>query len=394
MLVSPFTLLLVLYFFTNFISLVFGIYDGGMLLEGTFFELGAESLVWAFLLQQLFVLLLWSLYRLHIRRCSRAPLVLGGNYGLFLLAVQLFFMAYNQISGINVAGVESHGSGALNYLFVLVPPDVLFVLIGVGLRSSRWFWLNCLVFLASMFLRGWMGGIFVVVVLILCRSYPIHISMRSFFRGMVGLGFVALLLPVVIEAKWAMRTGVSVSAFMEGLAALSLEGYGEAVRYVMNRLQHVGHVALIMEHASMLHDFYVSGAFIPYWADGLPQMTVYKVLGYDYLRVNTFLVNEIFGYPDAYWNTNPGLAGWAALLQERAVMLFIYVVVLLTFVYAVLGRYGGSRYVLLIGCFSLVYLYHGWVGAFFNLCLYGVFLMVFARLRLLPRYRVRAGSAQ
>lgn len=68
-------------------------------------------------------------------------------------------MAYNQIAGINVAGVESHGSGALNYLFVVVPPDVLFVLIGVGLRSSRWFWLNCLVFLASMFLRGWMGDL-------------------------------------------------------------------------------------------------------------------------------------------------------------------------------------------------------------------------------------------
>lgn len=384
MTLSPFFLLLALYSFANLVSLLFGINDGGMLIEGAFFELSGESLIYAFLLQHVFLLILWLIYRTFYTARDSLRFQLGAGYGFFILMLQLFFLAYNQIQGVNVAGVESHGGGALDYLFILLAPDVLFVMIGLGLKSGKWFGLNCLVFLASMMLRGWMGGVLVVMVLVVCRHTPIRISLRTLLRGSIALFIFAAMLPVLIEAKWAMRTGLSVSEFIEQMLAVGLDNYGEAVRYVMNRLQHVGHVALMLEHASQLHEAYLKDAFIPYWADGLPQMTVYKVLGLDYLRINTYLVNALLGYPDAYWNTNPGLAGWAALLQERAVMLFLYVIALLGTVYAFLRHYADSRYVMMLACLSLIYLYHGWIGAYFNFCFYAVLLVFLCRLRLRP----------
>ncbi|MDZ3990441.1 hypothetical protein [Pseudomonas sp. Teo4] len=115
MIVSPFGILVSLYLTANFVSLVFGINDGGMLLEGRFFELPAEALVWSFLIQLLFMIFLWLLYRFFLR----SPIVdlkLGSGSAWFLFITQVSFVAYNQVAGVNVAGVESHG-GALGYIF-------------------------------------------------------------------------------------------------------------------------------------------------------------------------------------------------------------------------------------------------------------------------------------
>lgn len=56
MTVNPVISLFYLYLFANFIALVQGINDGGLILEGHFFELEASSLVFSFLLQVLILL--------------------------------------------------------------------------------------------------------------------------------------------------------------------------------------------------------------------------------------------------------------------------------------------------------------------------------------------------
>ncbi|MDZ3990442.1 hypothetical protein PspTeo4_01128 [Pseudomonas sp. Teo4] len=245
-----------------------------------------------------------------------------------------------------------------------------------------------------MFLRGWMGGLFLVVVLILCRTYPLRISLRRFGRLLLCLMVVLALLPVVIDAKWAMRSGKSVSDFVFGLSSIDVDSYFAAVRYIMNRFQHVGHVAIILENSSALLSSYLQGVFIPYWADGLPQMVAYKVFSADYLRLNSFLVEGVFGYQDAYWNTNPGLAGWAVILQERAVIFVLYLLLLLILIYYFLYKHAGRQYLMLVACFSLVYLYHGWMGAFFNLGLYALVLIVSVRARFtLHRRNVLEGDS-
>ncbi|QQZ37594.1 oligosaccharide repeat unit polymerase [Pseudomonas sp. SK2] len=385
MIVSPFVVLMLLYFFANFVSLVFAVNDDGMFLEGKFFQLSSETLICSFALQVFFLLLLWLVYRLFLDRGVSFHRELGRAYGVFLFWLQLAFLTFNQISGVNVAGVDSQGGGGVSYLFIFLQPDILFILIGLGLKSNRLFWLNCIVFLLSMLLRGWMGGVFLVLVMLMCRGYPIYISLRMLSKGVCGLLILFALLPVFIEAKWAMRSGLSVSDFFTSILSMSFESYGEAVKYVMNRFQHVGHVALIIENCNRLHSSYLNGEFVSYWADGLPQMVVFKAFGLEYIRLNSFLVADTLGYTDAYWNTNPGLAGWAAILQEYVVLLLAYVVCLLVVVYSFMQRFAGPRYVMLISCFSLVYLFHGWIGAFFNLCFYAIMLMFWVRLRFLPR---------
>lgn len=364
-----------------------GLSDGGMLLEGKYFVLSQEALLGAFFIQSCFAIFLWLSYRFFLR-VSIADLQLGSGYAWFLFLLQFVFLVYNQVAGVNVAGVESHGSG-LSYIFILLQPDVLFLLIGLGLKSRPMFLLNSLLFLVSMFLRGWMGGVFLVVILFLCRLYPIRMSPRSLIRSILFLLMFLVFLPIVIEAKWAMRTGVSVADFVSGVMSVDVDSYFFALQYVMNRFQHVGHVALILDSSSEMLSSYLGGKFIPFWADGLPQMVVYKLMGVEYYKLNSFMVGELMGYPDAYWNTNPGLAGWAGLLQERAMFLLIYVIGLLSSTYYFMYRYAGKRYLLLLASFSLVYLYHGWIGAYFNLCLYAVVLVIILR----SRFRLQKHSA-
>lgn len=361
--------------------MVFAVNDGGMVLEGYFFELESESLVYAFILQMSSLLFLYLFYRVFFNGCHKGDFFLKNGYGFFLAVVQVAFLIFNISAGVNVAGVESKG-GLVNYIFILLQPDLLFLLIGVCLISNKLFWVNCLIFLISMFLRGWMGGVFVVIILLMCRMHPMRVSLRVFFGGAFASVLFFASIPVIIEAKWAMRTGMSVVDFFSSLPSPDSESYEAALRYLLNRFQHVGHVALILENSERLQYSYLKGSFIPYWADGLPQMFFYKILGIEYIKLNSYMVGDLFGLPDVSWNTNPGIAGWFGLLGMYGVGLFVYLSALLLVSFGFVRQYGGGRVVLLISCFSLVYLYHGWIGAFFNMVFFAIIFLFFVRVRL------------
>ncbi|MDA1381023.1 hypothetical protein PCI56_17200 [Plesiomonas shigelloides subsp. oncorhynchi] len=70
------------------------------------------------------------------------------------------FLIFNIKTGVNIAGdgARIEGGSVINYVFILLQPDILFILIGASLLSGRLFLINLIVFLVSMALRGWMGG--------------------------------------------------------------------------------------------------------------------------------------------------------------------------------------------------------------------------------------------
>ncbi|MAM00603.1 MAG: hypothetical protein CL583_19395 [Alteromonadaceae bacterium] len=376
MVLNPFHILFLLYLLANAIALVQGIVDGGMVLEYQFFAISSSVFIASFVVQ--FVFLLAMLVMFHVgrgmRHCS-SPLSLGPEWGYLLIVLQVSFAIFNSYMAVNIAGTGARldESSLLNYVFIVFQPDLLFIIIAISLRSSLLFHINVLIFLISMLLRGWMGGVFIVFIIYIIRYYPVRLSVNSTVK-LLGVAFLILAsLPFILEAKWAVRGGASIlDVLMRAQDIMTYDNYLTAFSYLVNRFQHVGHVALLLERSDLLKNLYLDGAFSSYWLDGLPQYAAIKVFGGEFHSLNSFMVHYIFGVSGASWNTNPGIAGWFFILREHSVFLILYLLLFLTLPFYFAVRYGGARVSLLLACFSLLYLFHGWFGAYFNLMSYSV----------------------
>lgn len=387
MILNPFLLLFFLYFSANFFSMVQAVFTGGMNLEFQYFDISLSSLLIAFSVQLLILLFLYLMYRLFLRTSTiYGSINLGLGWGYFLAVIQILFVIFNLVAGVNVAGdgARIEGGSAVNYIFILLQPDTLFLIISVLLVSKSIFYINVLVFLVSMFLRGWMGGVFLVIIVFMIRSYPIYLSRKVF----IGLAFFIIGLlaffPVLLDAKWAMRSGISFFDFLVRIPeSITLENYRYAFDYLINRFQHVGHVALLYDASDYIYTSYLNGDFISYWLDGLPQYTVLKILDLNTYTINSFMVEYIFDVENPTWSANSGLAGWFLILYDRVVFLFLYCFLLVLIPFFLIAKYAGYKIFILLSCVSLLYLFHGWFGAYLNFIFYAAVIILLAKFRVL-----------
>lgn len=384
MALNPFYLVFLLYFLANLFATVQAVLNGGMDLDYQFFVLQPESLLVAFFVQTLSVLFICLVFWLCLKiKPKYSGARFGASWGWVLIFLQTSFMVFNFLMGINTAGSSARieGGSLINYFFVVFQPDIFFILVAMGLVGGKFFHANAIIYLISMFLRGWMGGVFIVVILYFVRYYPVRLSSRNCFFVSVVLFIILCAMPVILSAKISMRGGMAVGDFFFGIPELvTLENYLHAFDYLLNRFQHVGHVALLYENARDLYASYAEGAFISYWLDGLLQYSLLKIFGLETVRLNTFIVEFIYGVEDPSWNTNPGLAGWLFILHERAVFLVLYVFLFIAVPFYFFARYAGIKYLILFGCLSLLYFFHGWFYAYFNFVFYGFLLVVIYRL--------------
>ncbi|MBR9870835.1 MAG: oligosaccharide repeat unit polymerase [Gammaproteobacteria bacterium] len=379
MTLNPVVSLFCLYLFANFFAMQQAISRGGMVLEGDFFKLEPSSLIYSFLLQFVVLVSLVLIFRALRPKTLKKKLILSNKWGWFLVFFQLFFLFFNLIKGVNVAGdgAKIEGGSLINYVFVILQPDILFLLIGVSLKSNRMFFVASCIYLLSMMLRGWMGGFFIVIFMILSKYYPVKVSNRNVFVFVVLVFFCLLMLPVLVDAKWAFRTGATVSEFfLMAVDSFSFEKYSLAFEYLLNRFQHVGHVALLFENSDVVLAAFRDGDFKSYWMDGLPQYILEKGFGVESVTLNSYMVEFFFGIDNPTWNTNPGIAGWLFLLKEQFVFMIFYILFIVIIPFYFVSRYVGDNLLRLLSCFSITYLFHGWIGAYFNIGLYALMLIL------------------
>jgi len=393
--INPVVFVLFLYIAANFVGMISGMISGGMFLEGRFFALENSSLAVSFFLQVLVLCIIFLVY-INFRSKVLHKLYLGNCWASFLLVVQIFYLVYSLKNGLNIAGDDKtiEGGSIVNYLLIFLQPDILFLLVGVNLRSNRFFLINVFVFLASMALRGWMSGFFIVLFIMLARYYPVRISMRRFFIFLFCSLIFFGILPAIIEAKWAMRSDVDFWEFFSGIGkTFALEKYQVAFEYLLNRFQHVGHVALLFENSDRLNSDLSKGVFQSYWMDGLPQYTISKVFELNTFKLNSYMVELFFGASDRAWNTNPGVAGWLFVLQERSIFFILYSIFVLLLPFYVIKRLAGDAMLMIVSCFSIIYFFHGWFGAYFNIIFYSMVLVFIWRARF-SRHRLSKYPAE
>ncbi|CDS53582.1 hypothetical protein [Polaromonas sp. CG9_12] len=383
-LLNPFWALFFIYFSANINSVIFALLGFPVDVDSQQYIFELNDIFWAgvaLLISFVFVLAIYIVTLLTMK--VRSNLGFGSAGAITILFGQIAYLGYSYFYGVNIAGVEDsvEGNMVFRLAFSILQPELLFLIVAPGLKSDRYFWINSGVYIASSLIRGWMGAPFLLFILILIRKFPISFTSKKLmylgFSFMLGI----LFLPLIVSLKWSIRSG---EGFDQALTFLSEVGYFnymvESFGYILNRFQMFGHIMLLAQNSDELFSAYEAGSFIPYWMDGAPQWVWLRFNGVEVFQLNKYMVSVFFGSDNFAYSTNPGIAGWLFVLKENSIF-FVFYLLLITFFPSILVlKWAGPKYFLLLMCFMLVYLFHGWIGAYFNFIFYLLMLMGISKL--------------
>lgn len=383
--INPFYLILFFYISINFIFFIIGSISNNVEIEFNFFKISSYSFFIAFLLQAFVCFLIFIIYIFFDKKNRKnREVFISNNVAYFLITLQLIFLFYNLIYGVNIAGsVDKSDNKILNLILIILPADIFFILLSPYIKSNKLFLLSLSIYVISNTLRGWMGGVFFGLFVAFCRSEYIFITYRNFLKYLTIFLLIISILPYLMQIKWVVRSGGDV---FSAINFVNENGYvkllSDSLFYTFNRFQHNYHVALVWENYENLNLKYNNGWILPYWQEGIIQYSFSTILGVDHRQtLGAEMAREFFGSRDS-WSANPGLAGWLIVLQEKFILLILYVlfILFLSFYWAV--KYHDRKILLILAVFSIFYLFHGWIGMYITLVTYFILFTLLKKSKL------------
>ncbi|WP_111860660.1 oligosaccharide repeat unit polymerase [Acinetobacter sp. CFCC 10889] len=378
-----FYFLLAFYFIVNTVFFIIGLSSEYVVVEFDFFSINKSDLIFAYFVQ-LFVFLTIFLSYFLISKSnvdSKKIFYIGDGWAFFLLIWQVLFCFFNYYYGVNLAGVYGGKPNLiLNYLFIFLPADVIFLVLSIHIKSNKFFILNNIFYLFSNLIRGWMSAPLIFVILFFIRKGSIKFEVKNL---MMIFGVVLCLLfltPFLFELKWIARSNSLYSGVINNVLDRGyLESLSLTLNYIFSRFQHIYHVALLSQKTDFFYMLYQSGKILPYWSEGLLQNVVIKLLNInvgDTLGLN--VAKNIFSSQEE-WSANAGLSGWIFVLQEKFVFFYAYILFILLIPFYMAKKYLGNKSLMLMGVFSIFYLFHGWIGSYLSLVIFLMLIIFFNR---------------
>ena len=312
---------------------------------------------------------------------------------IFVLILQVSFIIFNLFTGVNSAGSDVKTDSLLKYLFILFSPDIFFFILYGFARDNKYFKYNILIYLISSLQRGWMGGLFFIVIMELYIYYKkFGFSKRIVFLTSGMIGVLVLLLPYIIMLKWGARAyfgGLSDDfnselSLVVNLGNLSyIESLNESFSYLFGRFQVLSNVYLFLEHLDTLQIARENSEYVSSFAIGLPQMLLYKLFGVDYTILTSYYITVVdtkISLDELTSNTHVGYIGWI-LSEPYLFWLFLFYTIVLVYLVAYISNKIGGKYIHFVSWYYLIsYLMHGWLGAYIN---YLIGLVMFLILKIL-----------
>lgn len=383
--INPFYFLLVFYILINFIFACIGFTNNYVEIEFSNFYLNSLSFFYAFLIQFFVCIFLFTIYLFFEKKSFKSSyFFISKNGSILLLLLQILFLTYNIIYGINIAGLNTKSTNSLlNAFFILIPADILFILLSPYIKSSKWFYLNLILYIISNTLRGWMGGLFLALVVAVCRKEVVKVSFKFLIWTLLSFIVLLLLLPYLSQIKWVIRSEGNI---FDAIKIVNDNDYysllNESIYYVFNRFQHNYHVALLIENHAGLSMKYDSGKIMYFWLEGIIQGILASILHLEQMPLlGTHMANDLF-YSEGSWSSNPGLSGWLIILKEKFILLIIYVWLILFLGFYNAVKFFDRKMLLILGTFSVIYLFHGWIGSYVSLVTYLLIITFIKRIKI------------
>ena len=329
---------------------------------------------------------------------------IGRKFGIVLIILQLLFLVFNLLTGVNVAGSNNTNTDSFfAMLWVLFPVDALFLIYYGTYRESKYFYLNLVVWLFSNTLRGWGSVVLTVIFLEWCRTFYNKKVMK--FRVVISGLFLLLCYPLLSILKFSMRasveTGLSLVALADGFSAnLKSSDYlsliVDGLNHLIGRIQSVSYTVDVMRLSHLLQTKFASGEFSPFWKEGLHGI-MYDRLFFgerqNFIGVAfTEYENFSFIYDVGDWNVSLGYPSWFFIAPFLTPVYIAYTIFLAFISFYLVKKIGMSLLSKdMLWYIWLLYLMAPWFMNFtafiYALCVFLVMKIVLARLpsfRLLP----------
>jgi len=321
---------------------------------------------------------------------------LGERIGAFLIILQLGFMLFNWVEGVNVAGSNNTRSNSIiSLLWVLIPVDALFIIYYGMYRENKYFKINLVIWIFSNIMRGWSGVFLVVVFFEWCRAMQ---NKKINFLKIIGFAAIILAIyPLILNMKWLFRSigaGLEPSIVIEGfIGALADPGYffmiTNGIEHIIARLQVTSVAVEVMQLSSLLQSEFLNGNIAPFWKEGLLGIVYDKAfLNEKILSIGvafTQYADFSWDFEVGDWNTNVGYVSWFIIAPYLAPVYILYTLFLCGssfFLVKLIGDSTLSRNMLWY--IWLAYLMPPWPGVFiqflYALCVFLVIKLIVSRL--------------
>lgn len=352
----------------KFLSIVF---YGGFDFLGEYYSVDFVVAASSYLIQILSLLLILISYFVFFKKANFER-SLSNSWGYFLIALTISFFIFNQKTGAGRAGTDFSFSESnyLNYFFVLLQPDVWFFLIAPFLKSNKIFMATLFVFTLSLLSRGWMGSILLMIIVWLVRYYPVNISIKSFWKWFAFVFLIILSLPLLDALKWGYRLGMPTMEIVESLLSKNyFSVFGTVVQSVVDRFSNLHMVIISFNNSNYIFERILNGEINWFYQNGILSSAYCKF--YDCGKdINIYFAEFLAGQSNLSWNVDTEISGWIFILGLFSPFVILYATVMVLGSIFLFSRKMGSRGCLLISSFSLIYFFHGWFNAYFNLVFY------------------------
>jgi hypothetical protein len=356
------------------------------MVEFSYFHIKNEDLIKAYIVQAfVFLFFFLSYFLINKSNISNSKnLLLSNSFAFLILFWQVLFFAFNLYYGVNLAGVASSAPNKfLNYVFILIPADILFLLLSMHIKSDKLFYLNNLFYLISNLMRGWMSAPLIFILLLFVRFGVFKINLLRTFIVFTVFILLIFISPFLFELKWIARSNLDYIGVLENVFERGyLESLELTLNYIFSRFQHIYHVSLLSQRSDFFYSLYEANKILPYWSEGVVQNFIIKTMNISVSgTLGVVMAHEIFSSQDS-WSANPGVSGWFFVMQENFILFYLYIFFLITVSFYFSKKYLGDKTFNLMAIFSVFYLLHGWVGAYTSFVCFMLILIFLSRVRL------------
>ncbi len=298
---------------------------------------------------------------------------------IFVLFLQLSFLAFNLIEGVNSAGSTTTTNSPIKYLFIIFAPDLFFVICYGFARNNKLFKYNLAVYLASNFQRGWLGGLLTVLIIEFFVYYKKHGLSRRLVLSVTSVGvFIIALSPYLIALKWAARAyfgggSSGADAELDLIISLGNKDYFtsliDSLNYIIARFQVLSNTYLMFENSQVISSAAEKNEFVAFYLVGLPQMMIFKLFGADYQMLNSFIVSILdpnYYINESSYNTHTGWFSWVIAEPYLIIQYFIFSVFLVFGVTYVSAKIGGEYIFFISWVMTLMLFMQGWIHAYMS----------------------------
>jgi hypothetical protein len=336
------------------------------------------------LLLSFFYFIFWAIFRKfkNSNKSIRCKIGNSNLFGLFTLVCQFVLLYFIISEGVLTASkANNKGASFARYFNAFFIPDYLFLVYYSFAKRHTLSFLNAGVYLFSTLVRGWGGGVLVIllfkVIEYFKKKYVVYIIVLIVIGAMIGpfvhkirgevraQGFFNFADSQEVIGRTIEKAYFSSSVIDPALSVFSA---------LFNRLSHLSSPVMISQNLDLFWLGSINGRFSPYYSEGKIQEYLTR---HKYVKLPSlpeYLSIAFFPTPYGSWYIHPGLLGWFWVNPFYFPLVIGYSALLLFSNIYLMRKIGGGREAERVLFFLfLVFPMNGWFAPFSS-CLQALIL--------------------